>query len=235
MISIIIPAYNEGKLIETSLKTISKFMKTGHYEHEIIVVSDGSSDNTASIVKRLEAAIPHLTIVNRKENRGKGYSVREGFLLAKGEVVLFSDADLSTPIEELSVFLKVMKKEGVHSVIASRAIKGAFIEVSQSNIRKLMGMIFNRIVRFITGLSFEDTQCGFKLYKRKEFLPVFEALETKGFSFDVEIIMRAQKAGLKVIDYPVRWINHPSSSVRIVRDSLKMLLELVYIRIKVGR
>ncbi len=235
MISIIIPAFNEETNILRAVSEFSVFAGNSGLITEIIVVSDGSTDRTVDFAEELKQETANLMVIDRKENKGKGYSVREGFLQAGGEFVLFSDADLSTPVSELLSLLDVMERGDYDCVIASRALSGSLIEKRQNAIRQLMGMTYNRIVRILTGLAFSDTQCGFKLFKRNKFLPVFKELRTYGFSFDVEIIMRGRKQGLKITDCPVRWINNPVSSVHIVKDSLKMFFDLIRIKFIMSR
>jgi dolichyl-phosphate beta-glucosyltransferase len=197
---------------------------------EILAMDDGSSDESAAIVESCSRAMPELLLLRHDCNRGKGAAVRDGFLKARGEFVLLSDADLSTPIEMLDKFLeRAGQPDAPDAIIGSRPHRESQIEVRQPWLRRKMGETFNVLLRPLTGLPFRDTQCGFKLFRRKAFLPVFEALTIHGFAFDVEILVRAGRLGLRVAEYPVVWRNDPRSSVHIVRDSWRMLRDVLKI------
>lgn len=231
-LTIVIPAYNEEKRLPDALERIHDYMDGRGENCEIIVVDDGSSDGTAGLAEAARKGIPALKVLVNETNRGKGYSVRKGFLAGTGDLVLISDADLSAPIEEYEHLKRVLEENEADGVIGSRALPGAVIEIHQSFVRRTMGMTFNLLVRMITGLPYRDTQCGFKLFRRAAFETVFEKLNTEGFAFDVEVLLRARKKGLKVVEEPVRWENSPDSSVHIIKDSLGMLIELTAIRLK---
>jgi dolichyl-phosphate beta-glucosyltransferase len=201
---------------------------------EVVVVDDGSADATASIVERLAAELPPglvtLRVLRNGVNRGKGYSIRHGVLLCEGTFVLVSDADFSTPIEELPRLLELVAAGECDLAIGSRGLRDARVEVHQPFWREGMGRIFNRIVRLLTGLPWSDTQCGFKVMRRDAVLRLFRAARIDRFAWDVEILYLAAKAGLEVREIPVLWRNAPGSKVDPVRDSLNMLRDVLRIR-----
>jgi len=228
-LSIVIPAYNEERRLGPSLEKIRGYLAAKQYNAEIIVVDDGSTDRTAEVAAAaLEGRLPYR-VLRREKNMGKGFSVREGVLASSGEVILFTDADLSTPIEELGKFLGRLD-EGFDVVIGSRALPGCEIRVRQSAPRETMGKIFNRLVRLFVMKGCLDTQCGFKSFRRAAAMDLFSRLQTRGFSFDVELLVLAGKLGYRVGEVPVVWCNSPPSRVRIVRSSWRMLRELWRIR-----
>lgn len=231
-LSIIIPAFNEERRLPRGLAKIRDYLTTRNLvggQVEIIVVDDGSSDRTAAIAEDSSRELPALRLVLNRENRGKGYSVRRGVLEARGRIALFTDADLSAPIEEADKLLAAIEA-GNDVAIGSRAIDRSLIFVRQARLRELAGMIFNGFVRLFTGLSFQDTQCGFKAFVRERSLIVFEQQRIEGFGFDPEILFLAKRHGLRAVEIPVRWAHDPATKVHVVRDSLLMFLDLVYIR-----
>jgi len=228
MISIVVPAFNEGGRIGNSIKKIDAFIRQSQLSFEFIVVDDGSADNTAEIVRKSQ--VEGLRLVQNGRNRGKGYSVRQGVLAASGKYVLFTDADLSAPIEELDKLLDEAMKEGVDIVIGSRAVDRKFIEKHQAPFRELGGILFNSMVRFILGLQLHDTQCGFKLFIRQRSRRIFELQRTSGFGFDPELLFIAKRHGLTIRETPVRWSHADGSKVNFLRDGIRMLIDLVQIR-----
>ena len=228
VVSIVVPAFNEAGRIAESIKKIDAFMRRSPLSLELIVVDDGSSDNTAEIVRQFQGKGMRLLQNNR--NHGKGYTVRHGVLAASGQYVLFTDADLSAPIEELDKLLDVALKEHADVVIGSRAVDRKYIEKHQSRLRELGGIVFNLMVRSLLGLRLHDTQCGFKLFDRDRSRRIFEQQTTFGFGFDPELLFLAKRNGLKIRETPVRWSHAEGSKVHFLRDSVRMFSDLVRIR-----
>jgi dolichyl-phosphate beta-glucosyltransferase len=234
MISVIIAAYNEEKRITPSLFRIKDYMNSQGFDYEIIVVDDGSRDRTSKIVKDVIPDIPHLSVIRYDVNRGKGYALKTGVLASKGDVILLSDADLSTPIEELSKLLPLINENLCEVAIGSRALVLSEIIKKQPWWRQNMGKIFNKIVKFIVLDGFEDTQCGFKLFSGDIARTLFGESQTERFAYDVEILARAKKKGYRIQEVPIRWINSPESKVNPLKDSFQMVFDLLKIRARVG-
>ncbi|MGA3293865.1 MAG: dolichyl-phosphate beta-glucosyltransferase [Candidatus Acidiferrales bacterium] len=231
-LSIIIPAYNEEKRLGRGLARIRDHFgnhSPGLSDIEILVVDDGSTDATTRIVEECAREMSNLRIVSNGRNRGKGYSVRHGMLEARGRIALFTDADFSSPIEESEKLLAAIE-QGNDVAIGSRAIDRSLIAVHQSRLREIAGMIFNGFVRLFTGLHFYDTQCGFKAFTRERCRILFEQQRIEGFGFDPEILFLAKRHGLRAIEIPVRWAHDSGTKVRVLRDSLLMFGDLLYIR-----
>jgi glycosyltransferase involved in cell wall biosynthesis len=227
-VSIVVPAFNEAVRIGESVRKIQAFLGRLPFNTEVLIIDDGSADETSSIVTG--AAFPGLRLIRNEMNHGKGYAVRMGALLSTGEYVLFSDADLSAPIEELEKLLTAAETQNADVVIGSRAMDRSFISIHQSRVRELGGILFNRMVRLFLGLDIQDTQCGFKLFKREKIRPVFEKLTIWGFGFDPELLFLASRAGLKILEIPVRWSHAEGSKIRFLRDGIRMFTDLVQIR-----
>jgi dolichyl-phosphate beta-glucosyltransferase len=228
-LSIVVPAYNEETRIGPSLAAIASYLEGKPFASEVIVVDDGSEDRTAETARAALEPLPHGRILRREANAGKGSAVREGVLASRGRMILFTDADLSTPIGELDKFL-LRLEQGDDVVIGSRALPDSVIEVRQSRLREAMGKTFNLIVRVFVLRGFRDTQCGFKAFRRAAAMNLFSRLRTEGFAFDVEILMLARRQNYRISEIPVVWRNSPSSRVRMVRSSWRMLKELRRIR-----
>ena len=209
-LSVVIPAYNEEKRLPLSLEKIAAHLNEApERPAEILVVNDGSSDGTAAAARRLVSKLerPNLTlrVLDNPGNRGKGYSVRHGMLEARYDWLLFTDADLSAPIEELSELARAVSTNGYDVAIGSRALDRSLIGVHQPWFRETLGRVFNLAVRLTTGLRFADTQCGFKLFRREAARKIFSRQLIERFGFDVEILFLAKKLGFRVIEVPVRW------------------------------
>lgn len=224
-LSIVIPAYNEEKRIGDTLEKIISYLKVKDFKSEIIVIIDGCTDSTVEVVKCYERLVYKLTILVNETTMGKGYSVRRGVLESKGEFVLFTDADLSTPIGEVERLFFWLDK-GYDVAIGSRSMKGSQVGIYQSFIRRSMGKIFNKIMKLIVFTGFKDTQCGFKCFKRHTADKVFVKQIIRGFAFDVEILLIARRQGFRTKEVPVKWLNSPFSTVHIIKDSFLMLCDL---------
>ena len=229
-LSIVIPAYNEDRRLPKTLDSIFAYLKARPYRAEILVVDDGSSDRTIEIVSALRQKYSELRLLSNAGNRGKGFSVRHGMLEARGEIALFTDADLSTPIEEADKLLAAMKEEGYDAAIGSRAMDRSLIEVHQSRIREQAGIFFNRLVRWIMGIEFSDTQCGFKAFRMERARIIFEQQRVERFGFDPEILFLAKRDGLRVAEIPVRWSHDAATKVNVAADGTGMFLELLRVR-----
>lgn len=234
-LSIVIPAYDEEKRIGASLDAVLRFLKTQSYSAEVMVIDDGSSDETANLVsdrvQEYHDAGHELRVLTNKPNRGKGYSVRRGLTEATGEIVLFSDADFSSPITEAPKLIDPIAGGSADVTFGSRALKRELIGVRQSAIRDFGGRVFNVLLRAITGLPFKDTQCGFKAFRREAALPVFKLQSIERFGFDPEVLYIAQKRGLRLLEVPVVWNNSEGSKVQFFSDSIKMFTDLIRIRL----
>ena len=227
-LSIVIPAYNERRRLPATLRKVYAWLDAKRIDAEVLVVDDGSTDGTADAAREEAGARPGFAVLAYGGNRGKGHAVRHGFLHATSERVLMSDADLSTPIEELERLEEALDRTGAHIAIGSRAL--GQVVVAQRGVRSFAGKVFNRIMRGILFLPFHDTQCGFKLFRREVCRPVFEAMRVERFSFDVEMIFLARRAGLTVTEVPVRWYNDPETKVRFLRDASRMFADVCRIR-----
>jgi len=228
-LSVVIPAYNEEDRIGTTLENIINYLNTKNFKSEIIVIIDGCTDSTIEVVKRYEQMPHKLTIIENETSMGKGYSVRRGMLESKGDLVLFTDADLSTPIIEAEKLFFWLDK-GYDVAIGSRSMKESQVEIYQSFVRRNMGKIFNKIMKLIVFTGFKDTQCGFKCFKRHVVDNVFRKQIIMGFAFDVEILLIARRQGFRIKEIPVRWLNSPCSTVHIIKDSFFMLYDLFRIK-----
>ena len=227
-VSIIIPAFNEALRLPATLDRVERFLATAGLSAEVIVVDDGSRDATADVVRQRAAVWPQLKLVAAEHNGGKGAAVRLGMAEARGRYRIFSDADLSVPIDDLEKLLRPLRT-GAGVAIASRGLKDSQVELHQPWYRETMGKIFNRLVRIFVLGGLHDTQCGFKAFTDEVAERVFPALQTRGFGFDVEVLYRARHAGYQIVEVPTRWINSPQSRVHPIRHSTMMFLELLAI------
>jgi len=234
-ISIIIPAFNEEKRIIPSLLKIKEYINKQNIPYEIIVVDDGSTDSTYAAVTDLIKDIPHLKVIHYSPNKGKGHALRTGVLASKSEIILLSDADLSTPIEELSKLLLLIYNHNYDIAIGSRALALSEIVKKQPWWRQSMGKFFNKLVKVLVIEDFKDTQCGFKVFRGDIARSLFKEAQIDRFAYDVEVLAIGKKKGCKIVEAPVRWINSPESKVNPVKDSLQMFGDLLRIRITIGK
>ena len=228
--SIVIPAYNEGGRLAPTLETVLAYVHRQGWEAEVIVVNDGSRDNTAEIVHSFAEKDPMLRLIENPGNRGKGYAVRNGMLNARGEIILFSDADLSSPIEEMPKLLEALEA-GADIAIGSRWVRAELQTTRQSLHRQLFGRIFNGLNRIILGLRFKDTQCGFKAFTRKAAQTILPLQRIERWGFDPEILFLARKFGFRVAEVPVRWGHVGGTRINPLIDGSRMFQEMVRIRL----
>jgi glycosyltransferase involved in cell wall biosynthesis len=230
-ISIVIPAYNEEKRLPATLERVNCYLARGGWEFsEVLVVDDGSRDGTAAIAEDFATRQLPIRVLRNPGNRGKGYSVRHGMLEAKGEWTLFSDADLSSPIEELETLWSAAQETGARVAIGSRALDRSLIGVHQPVLRESAGKLFNLAVRVITGLPFWDTQCGFKLFETGAAREIFRRQQLERFGFDVEVLFIARKLGYRVTEVPVRWNDVAGTKVGTL-SGLSAFLDPLRVRI----
>jgi glycosyltransferase involved in cell wall biosynthesis len=216
-LSVVIPAYNEEVRLPPTLDTVIDFLKAGSFDlAELLVVDDGSRDGTAALVERYARDHAEVRLLRNPGNRGKGFSVQHGMLEAKGEWVLYTDADLSAPIEEFDKLLIAAQGTQARVAIGSRAMDRTLVGVHQTAFRELSGRAFNIVMRVVTGLPFRDTQCGFKLFERNAAREIFSRQKLDGFSFDVEDLVIAKTLGLKAIEVPVVWNNVEGTKVSML-------------------
>jgi dolichyl-phosphate beta-glucosyltransferase len=229
--SLVVPAYNEASRIENCIRSAARWAQSrpGGWDWEVILVDDGSKDDTVARARRFAAEEKlELNVVSYGENRGKGAAIRAGVLASSGDPVLVSDTDLSTPLSE---WARLAERLPTHPIaIGSRAIEQALVRKKQPFYRQFMGRTFNRFVRLLTVRGIGDTQCGFKLFRGDLARELFRQARIDRFAYDVEILYLAQRRGIPIAEVPVVWINSPESKVQVVRDSLRMLLDLFRIR-----
>lgn len=233
-LSIIIPTYREHEFIGNNLLDIKNFLSGKDYSYEIILITDGSPDNTAEIARNYMSQLKNMRVIENPENRGKGYVVRQGFLEAKGKYVLFLDADGSTSITHLEKFLPEFEN-GYDVVVGSRKIEGAFIQIRQSRYREFMGGIANWLIRIVLGLwRFPDTQCGFKVLTNEAAHKIAEKMVVERFGFDFELLALSGLFGYKVKQVPVRWLNEDDSAVTLVGPNgfFQAFIDLLRVKIR---
>lgn len=227
-LSIIIPSYNEESRLPATLERIAAYLQTYGGTAEVLVVDDGSKDRTAAVAESFRSKIPSLRLVPNGVNKGKGYSVRHGMQEARGRVALFTDADLSAPIEEAGKLIEALESNDV--AIGSRAMDRSLISVHESPFREFAGIIFNKIVRIILWLPFVDTQCGFKAFRRERCNIIFEQQTIERFGFDPELLFLARRHELRAVEIPVRWGHSPATKVSMLHDSIQMFIDVFTIR-----
>jgi glycosyltransferase involved in cell wall biosynthesis len=232
-LSVVIPAFNEGRRIGPTLDKIRRFLGTEKKRGEIIVVNDGSTDATVDVVRDQSRGLGSgmtLQILENSSRRGKGYSVRRGMLKATGAEILYTDADLSSPIDEYWKLAAAIRTGNAAIAFGSRAVTGSVIDVHQLWVREMFGRASNLMVRKVSGLEFKDTQCGFKLFTRQAAHKVFSLQTIDGFAFDIEILYIAKILGITAFEVPVTWSHVPGTSVRFVTDAPRALADLLRIR-----
>ncbi len=227
-LTVVFPAYNEQERIGDSLRACKAWLEQHHPEHEVLVVDDGSTDQTADVVREHTQGWPRLRLIQPGVNRGKGAATKLGVLEARGAWILTSDSDLSTPIHEVQRLLDAGAAAPI--VIGSRSIEGSNITQRQPLYRVAMGRAFNRATRMVTPGGHNDTQCGFKLYRRDVGRELFERVTVDGFAFDVEVLYLAHKLGWAVAEVPVTWHNDERSSVNVWLDPARMFVDIFRIR-----
>jgi dolichyl-phosphate beta-glucosyltransferase len=231
MLSLVVPAYNEALRLPRTLDRIREHFQTAGEEYEVIVVDDGSDDATFDEAVRKAEGWPQLSVVRLVANAGKGAAVREGMLRARGDQRAFSDADLSSPLDELTR-LRACLNGSCHVAIASRGLPASNIEVRQPGAREFAGKTYNRLLRLLILPGIRDTQCGLKVFTAVAAVACFTPLRTKGFGFDAEVLVRARRHGWSIAEVPVRWSHVEASRVSAGRDASRMLFDLLLLRVR---
>jgi glycosyltransferase involved in cell wall biosynthesis len=226
-LSVVIPAYNEAARVPSTLPQVLRFLDARPDSYEVVVVDNGSTDNTASLVEELIRNQPRARLLRCPVNHGKGAAVRAGMLNARGEFVVFTDADLSAPIAEIDRLLDPLRN-GYDVVLGSRALQPEWTHTPW--FRRVAGRVFNRFLWLVTGLPFRDTQCGFKAFRREAARRLFALQTIEGFGFDPEILYLAGKLGCRTLEVPVHWVHNEKTKVRLLRDGARMACDLLRIR-----
>jgi dolichyl-phosphate beta-glucosyltransferase len=229
LISFIIPAYNESGRLRPTLDELLRYSREHHWDVEIVVVDDGSHDDTAQIVREYGKLHPKIRLVENPGNRGKGYSVRNGMMHAHGDICLFTDADLSSPMSEAQHLFDAIAR-GADIAIGSRWLRAELQTERQPLYRQLLGRIFNLALRLVLGLNFADTQCGFKAFRREAAQKIFRLQRIERWGFDPEILFLARKLGFTVKEVPVVWAHSEGTRLHPFRDGLRMFVEVLHIR-----
>jgi glycosyltransferase involved in cell wall biosynthesis len=230
-LSIIIPAFHEERRLPSALERLAEFGATFGKAAEVLIVVERGSDRTLEIAREFAARHPQFAVIDNAEQRGKGHAVRTGMLRARGEVIFFMDADLSVPLAEVRKFLAHFAAHSeIDVLVGNRQHAESRITRAQSWVRRTMGQTFNRILRVVSAAPLRDTQCGFKAFRHAAAQAIFSRQKLDGFAFDVEVLLLANRLGLRVADLPVEWINSPESRVQLVRDSLGMLRDALRVR-----
>jgi glycosyltransferase involved in cell wall biosynthesis len=227
--SIVIPAFNEGARLGKTLDQVIAFAQQQRWRFEIVVVNDGSTDSTADLARQYSQRNPQVRLVENPGNRGKGFSVRNGMLNASGDIILFTDADLSSPISEALKLIAAIET-GADVAIGSRWLDPSLQTKRQSVLRQVLGRVYNLLMRVILGLNFKDTQCGFKAFTRAAARAVFPSQHIERWGFDPEVLFLARRAGLRMQEVPVRWGHDTGTRIHPFRDGFQMVVEMVSIR-----
>ena len=230
-LSVVIPAYNEEQRLPRTIEQIERYLDGRRLDYELIIVDDGSTDGTRLVMDAAAARNSKVRLEALPANRGKGRALAAGVAVARGQKVLVTDADLSTPIEELEK-LDAAVQAGAGVAIGSRAVKGSRVEIAQPIYRVVMGKVFNLIVQAVLLPGIWDTQCGFKLFRAEVAHPVFGALTTDGFGYDPEVLYLAKRRGVKIAEVPVVWRNSAPTKVLPIRSSVDMFKHVVRVRFK---
>ncbi len=230
-LSVVVPAYNEEDRLPRTLARLFEYYEGQDYPYDVAVVSDGSTDRTNEVVEAFGKEHPHFHLIAYTPNRGKGFAVRTGMLKARGDLILFCDADLATPQEETEKLLEHMQK-GADVAFGSRPMQESKLEIRQPLYRELLGRAFNKAVQLLAIQGVDDTQCGFKVFTSKCAKDVFNRCKLDGFSFDFEALMVARDLGYRMDEVPIRWSHQEGSKVVLLRDGPRMLRDLVKLRMK---
>lgn len=230
-LSLVIPAYNEAQRLEASLRALREHLAGTNVSHEVVLVVEQSTDGTLELARRLTAGQAAFRVIGNETQLGKGHAVRTGMLAAQGEITFFMDADLSTPLTEITAFLAYFDAHPeIDVLVGNRAHAQSRILKKQSIVRRKMGQTFNAVLRAIVGIRIADTQCGFKAFRRASREAIFSRQKLDGFAFDVEVLLLADKLGYRVADLPVQWKNAEGSKVHLIRDSLRMSRDALRVR-----
>jgi dolichyl-phosphate beta-glucosyltransferase len=236
LLSLIVPAYNEADRLPDSIQRIQKHSRSWNFPFEVIVVVEPSEDRTLVLAENAVKSWIDLRVLTHHEKRGKGFAVRSGMLRARGDLIFFTDADLSTPLEDLEAALALFAHDrSIDLIVGNRMHPESQILQRQSVSRERMGKVFNRIVQTLTGLRIRDTQCGFKGFRNRAAKEIFGRQRIDGFSFDVEVLLLARAMGFAIAELPVHWTNSEASRVHPVRDSTRMFFDVVRVRRLVKR
>ncbi|HRI44133.1 MAG TPA: glycosyltransferase family 2 protein [Fimbriimonadaceae bacterium] len=230
-LAVIVPAYDEEARLTPTLERLAEYFGGQSYTWSVTVIDDGSKDSTAEIAARFAESHPGFGLLTYRPNRGKGYAVRKGMLEVPGELILFSDADLAAPIEEVEKLLPAIER-GIPIAIGSRPLKESRLEVRQPWFREMMGRAFNKAVQLFAVRGLQDTQCGFKVFRKDVAVDVFSRCKLDRYGFDFESLMIARDLGYEIAEIPIRWRHQEGSKVNLVRDGLRMLRDLVGLRLR---
>ena len=233
-LSVVIPAYNEAERLPGTLLSLRAFLDEDGRRAEVIVVDDGSTDETSTIVRRIEATDSRFRLIRLPQNRGKGFAVRTGIVNSSGRLVLFADADGATPFTELPRLEREIAL-GCRVAIGSRGIRDKSTRVEARLYRRLAGRLFHLVVRLYAIRGFIDTQCGFKLFDAGAAHDLFSRMRMNGYSFDVEVLLMAQRDGYRIGEVPVNWTHQPGSKVHVLRDGIRMAVDVMRIRANAAR
>ena len=235
-VSLVIPAWNEAQRLPAALKSLRHSMAKLGVPFEVLLVVEPGTDSTLHIANSFAADAPGFFVVSNSQHLGKGHAIRTGVLRAKGEFIFYMDADLSVPLEEVASFLRVFAEcDAVDVLVGNRAHADSRIFRRQPFVRRKMGQVYNKILHLLRLASLHDTQCGFKAFRRHAALDIFRHQSLDGFAFDVEVLLLAEGLGYRIADLPVEWRNSPESKVHIVRDSLRMFWDTLWVRRRVQR